>query len=355
MIMAGLLFVALLIIVPVSASSGSESQQAILEGVDRYRNKTPFEGVRVILSYRGEEYSPAYICGISGAAFRIGGPCACATGYDQAMWPTELIQLLGYECEHIWLGSEKPEERLQEILARVREDIRAGRPVLMCHVFPSYGWDVVCGFDYEKKELYGRGAGAGLEEYARAEQTHPLKSAEGIPMMGAIFIGDKTGQLDAREAELAALKEAVTHAYGATGKCGGRYDSLASGLECYDAWIAGHRFYNPPGMLEHLGVTLNSHMLAVLRSARAAASQFMLELAPKYPVASAHLEMAAEHFALESAALDSCFKLFPEQTQEELQDNDRRIRAVAYLRRARAMYALGIEGIARALSIISMR
>ena len=37
----------------------------ILEGVDRYRVMEPmFEPVRVVLSYRGEAYSPAYVQGI---------------------------------------------------------------------------------------------------------------------------------------------------------------------------------------------------------------------------------------------------------------------------------------------------
>ncbi len=353
MVVCGMVFTALLVTLPALIASQSEAQRVILEGVDRYQNETPFEGVRVILSYLGEEHSPAYICGISGAAFRIGGPCVCGPEFDQAMYPTELVSLLGYKCEQIWLGGEDPESRLQEILARAREEIRDGRPVLMFHTFTNLGWDVVCGFDDGKRELYGRGACEGLEEYARAEQTHPLKSPPGVPMMGAIFIGEKVGQLDVREAELASLKEAVAHAHSATGKCAGRYDHLASGLECYDAWIAGHRFYGPPGI--DIGINVNSYMLSTLRTARAAASLFMLELGPKYPQASTHLEMAAEHFAREAEALDSCYKLFPERTQEELDDTDRRIRAAAYLRQARAMYALAIDEIARSLAKISMR
>jgi hypothetical protein len=48
----------------------------ILQGVDRYQVVEPvFEGVRVILSYRGEPYSPAYIQGLAGTAFAVGGIC----------------------------------------------------------------------------------------------------------------------------------------------------------------------------------------------------------------------------------------------------------------------------------------
>ncbi|NLG28498.1 MAG: hypothetical protein GX557_11350 [Chloroflexi bacterium] len=48
----------------------------ILQSVDRYRVMEPmFEGIRVILNYRGEPYTAAYIQGISGAAFRVAGIC----------------------------------------------------------------------------------------------------------------------------------------------------------------------------------------------------------------------------------------------------------------------------------------
>ena len=351
MTMFGLLSAGLLVIVPVLIILQPEAQRVILDGVDHYRICDPaFEGIRVILSYRGEGYSPAYVCGISGAAFRISGPCPCGPSYGQVMWPQELIKLLGYECEHVMLQGEgaDPQERLQKVLARVREEIRAGRPVLMFQVFANYEWDVVCGFDDEKSELYGRGSYMGMEEYAQAQQTHPLQSEKGVPLMGAIFIGQKTGQLDARSAELAALKEAVAHAHFASSRCAGTYDHLAAGLECYDRWIAHYR-YILPGHEGLVAADINAWMLSILRTTRRAASQFMLELAPKYPEVSTRLEMAAEHFAREADALDSCFKLFSNRTKEEFQKPESHIRAAAYLRQARAMYALAIDEIARAL------
>jgi S-adenosylhomocysteine hydrolase len=61
--------------VPAAASA----ERVVIEGVDRYRVVEPvFEGVRVIVTKRGERYSPAYVQGISGAAFRVAGPCPCA-------------------------------------------------------------------------------------------------------------------------------------------------------------------------------------------------------------------------------------------------------------------------------------
>ena len=103
-----------------------------LEGVDRYQVVEPmFEGLRVILSYRGEPYSPAYIQGISGAAFRVGGICPCAPTCGTAMQPQDLAQRwvtrsntcpsrrsLRRMLEH--------EHELAEVLTRIKTELRAG-------------------------------------------------------------------------------------------------------------------------------------------------------------------------------------------------------------------------------------
>ncbi len=70
-------------------TAGSET--VVLEGIDRYRVVDPWcEGVRVVLTYRGEPYSAEYVQGISGVAFRIAGICPCAPTCSIAMWPHEL-------------------------------------------------------------------------------------------------------------------------------------------------------------------------------------------------------------------------------------------------------------------------
>ena len=67
------------------ANGGGEGR-VVVKGVDQYRVIEPlFEAVRVVLSHRGETYSPAYIQGISGAAFRIAGICPCAPTSSMAM------------------------------------------------------------------------------------------------------------------------------------------------------------------------------------------------------------------------------------------------------------------------------
>jgi len=52
----------------------NDGNRACVAGVDRYRVCEPlYECVRVVLAKRGEAYTPEYLQGISGAAFRIAG------------------------------------------------------------------------------------------------------------------------------------------------------------------------------------------------------------------------------------------------------------------------------------------
>ena len=318
--------------------------RVILENVDRYRVNEPlFEGVRVILSYRGETYSPSYVQGISGAAFRIGGPCPCAPTCEHAMSTDALIHLFGYEYERLGVPAEGPERetKMGEMIERVRDEIRAGRPAVVWHAFTSCENDVVCGFDEETGECYGRGSYAGLEEYARAHETRPLEGTEICGGPHAILIGEKTGSFDARGAEIAALKEAVLHAHGASGT---DMPSGPVGIECYDAWIAAYR---NKGSFMAPDLPDDSYPLSILQNTRRAASEFMAELAPRHPKARAHLEAAAGHFARESEALTACAEGLAGREKELSEDES--IRAAGHLSDARAMYALAIEEIARAL------
>ncbi len=319
-------------------------RRVILENVDRYRVNEPlFEAARVVLSYRGETYSPAYVQGISGAAFRIGGPCECAPTCEWAMSTDKLIDLFGYEHERLGVPAEGPEREVKmgEMIERVRDEIRAGRPAIVWHAFTYCENDVVCGFDEETGEFYGRASHAGLDEYARAHETRPLEGTEICGGPHAILIGEKTGSFDARAAEIAALREAVLHAHGASGT---RMPSGPVGIECYDAWIAAYRNKgsfmapNPPNA---------PYLLSILQSTRRAASDFMAELAPKYPEGRAHLEAAAGHFARESVALKACADALAGPEKERSQEQY--IRAAGHLGEARAEYVLAMKEIARAL------
>jgi hypothetical protein len=356
------IFMALIVIFSTTLAYGATPMPArvVIENVDRYRVPEPlFEGVRVILAYRGESYSPAYIQGISGAAFRIGGPCPCAPTCEYAMGTDDLIRLLGYECERAGLGGPEsdPKTQLPALLARIRDEIRAGRPALVWNAFTTAEFDVVCGFDEEKHELIGRGSYKGLDGYATAPDTRPAEN-DVAPAVGAIFIGNKVKDFDARAAEMAALREAVLHAHGASASI---FPGMPTGLACYDAWVAS---YQQRGSLiraktrdgkDDLGWVAaqagdDFYPLTIWPSARQAAADFLRELAPKYPAGVAHLEAAAGHFERESQALAACRETLGDRSKPP--SDEQCIAAAAHLRDARACYSLATAEVARALRAI---
>jgi hypothetical protein len=342
-----------------AAEEPGTGKRIVLEGVDRYQVVEPlFEGVRVILSYRGESYSPAYVQGISGAAFRIAGPCPCAPTCSSAMTPVQLVELFGYEAEHLAVGGAydadaslpgsgdaKRQARMRGALARIKDEIRANRPALLVHAFTNWEYDVVCGFDEEKGVLHGRGSYAGLDGYAEADQMRALGATAigGGPY--AVLIGEKTGEFDARAAELAALREAIAHAHRRSEK------PLHEGLECYDLWINAYRHLG--SFMGRESIPDDRYPLSILPSTRRAASQFMEELAEKYPEAKANLDMAGNHFAEEAEALTAAHYL--RRAFEDEPSEDERVQVAGFLTRARAMYALAIGEVSRALSKIEAR
>jgi hypothetical protein len=332
--------------------SETSHRSKIIAGVDRYHVAEPlFEGCRVILSYRGVTYSPAYIQGISGAAFRTAGICPCAPTCSSAMEPQDLLELLGYEAEPLAVYGEglDPDVRIHEVLARVKDDIRADRPVLFWNAFTNCEWDVVCGFDDDEKQLVGRGSYIGLDEYALADETRTL-TAGARPPIGAILVGEKRGTFDAREAEVAALKGAVRHAHSTSNEdklCGDQWVML-EGLLCYDRWVSD--FQADPPKVTNLG---DFYCLSVYRSTRQAAAGFARELVPTYPAAREPLEHAAEQFAAEAGHLHECFEVvFPGGQLTEEADPTRNASAVNLLGQARECYARGIDAIERALQQI---
>ena len=282
----------------------------IIRDVDRYRVMDPlFEGVRVVMSSRGESYSPSYIQGVSGAAFRIAGPCPCAPTCSAAMGTEDLARLLGYEIERLSLCEEgmDPAKDVDKLVTRVKSEIRAGRPAIVWHAFTTAEWDVVCGFDEPKHQFLGRGSYAGQQDYATAAETRTATCLDICPALGAILVGRKTGQLDARDAELAALEEALRHAHAPRDRfvieAGNRELPwrFRQGLACFEGWA--HNFRANPDRVPGSG---DRYCLGVYSSTHRAAAGFMRELAPKYPMATAHFERAAEHFAAEANALDIC-------------------------------------------------
>jgi hypothetical protein len=327
--------------------------RAVLDGVDRYRVVDPvFECVRIVLDYRGEAYSPAYIQGISGAAFRIGGICPCAPTVDCAMDPQNLVKMLGYEMTYLPLyrqGGDSSqtfdlERESERVIRHIKQEIRAGRPAIVWHAFTTAEWDVVAGFDDDTHMFFGRGSYSGVDAYAQADQKRLITCLDICPAIGAILVGDRVTAFDARTAEIAALQEAVRHARATRGPdqvLDGEWTML-QGLLCYQRWIDDWR--SP----EKTRASGDSYCLGVYRSTHRAAAGFMHELASKYPQVQASFERAAAAFAEEADTLDAAVPLLGWDAPEG-PDPERNARLVPLLRQARDGYARATDEIEGAL------
>jgi len=285
----------------------------VVEGVDHYRVCEPMsEAVRIVLAQRGETYSPAYIQGLSGAAFRVAGICPCAPTSGDAMDPPDLLKLLGYEFEACTLTGEgvDPERDVPKVVERVKQEVRAGRAVLVWHAFTNAEWDVVSGFDDEKGEFIGFGSyTAGKPDVWRAAQTRMAKAVDICPAYGALLVGAKTGEFDAREAELAALERAIRHCHAPRDEeldnAGGKEApwKFRRGKTCYDAWV--HNYRVNPQKVPEAG---DRYCLGVYRSTHRMAAAFLREIAPKYPEAAEHFAKAADAFGQKDDALHRCYE-----------------------------------------------
>jgi len=320
----------------------------MIPDVDAYRVSDPlYEAVRVVLTARGEPYSAAYVQGVSGGAFRTSGPCPCAPTcpeLSKGMETSELAALFGHRVAVYPLSADgiDLEAEVQRVLARVREEVRAGRPAILWHAFTTAEWDVVCGFDEAQHLLYGRGSYEEMRgpEYVSAAETRTIRCLDICPALGAIFIGEKTGSFDARAAELAALREAVRHArtpgdrpVGGTPEQQEKW-TFRNGLAVYDWWIA-----HPPMDWDYcLAVTCNRHR---------AAPAFLREIAPRYPAAREHFERAADGFQADADALDECLKT---AGAEDLEPEAKQAALAELFKRARDSYAGAIDDIEQGLA-----
>jgi hypothetical protein len=265
------------------------------------------------------------------------------------MQPQDLAQVLGYQVEYLPLQAEgiERENELAALLARVKDEVRRGRPLLLWHAFTNAEWDVVCGFDDDQQVFFGRGSYAGLEAYASAAETRTITSLDICPALGAVLIGDKTREFDAAAAEVAALREAVRHgrARRENAVAGGPWVFL-EGIQCYDRWVS--EFRDDPRRLRTAG---DSYCLNVMRSTHHAAADFLRDLAPGYPMASSQLERAAACFSAEAETLDACESLLGWSTPEG-PDPRRNAYAADLLAHACDAYATGISSIDKALKRI---
>jgi hypothetical protein len=328
------------------AEEAKPGARVMIENVDRFRVREPnFEGVRIVVDFFGEKYTPAYIQGISGAAFRIAGPCPCAPNCSTQMGTTDLLKLLGYEYIVSELegegGLEEAQGRMAALVPKIKDSIRVSRPALLWYAFADSAYEVVTGFDDGDGVFLGwhlhQGPSEGL---AKATQTHAVECLGRFPALGAIFVGKRTGTLDARAAEIAALKEAVRHAHDREVTTGPGNPG-PEGLRAYDGWV--ERFKQP----EAERGAGDSHCHSVYRTTHRAAAGFLNEIAPRYPQAAEQLRAAATEFAAEADALDQAEPLIGWSSPE--QDADRNAKLWPLLGKARDHYAAGIAQIEKAL------
>lgn len=292
------------------AAPSREGGTVVVRDIQPYQVLEPvFEGLRLVVNARGEEYSPAYIQGISGAAFAIGGICPCAPTCTTRLWCSDLARLLGYECEAIDLGHNRDEsrERLPDVAARVRQEIDMGRPVLVWHAFTNAEWDVVCGYDMDAREFLGRGLHAGLTgAYARAPEGRMAEAWDVAPALGVLIIGEKVGEFDAPVEEVASLRWAVSHARGEgeLPEASPGAWTMLEGIRCYERWADD--WASEPDRVPDLG---DSYCVGIYASTHRMAAAYLREVAPRYSGAALQLRRAAEESEQEADALDACLPL----------------------------------------------
>ena len=131
-----------------------------------------------------------------------------------------------------------------------------------------------------------------------------------------------------------------------TDKLGGDDWVFLEGFLAYERWIDD--FKNNPKKTRGSG---DAYCYGIYKSTHRAASEFLQEIAPKYPKATQHLESAAKHFAAEADGLDRGADLLWWQSPKG-PDLERNAKAAELLSKARDSYAKGIEEIEKALALL---
>lgn len=275
----------------------------ILKDVPAYKYKEPlFEGVRVIMNYFGETWSPEYIQGIAGAAFRVATGCPSRPTCCMRMWTPELVKLLGYECTEVPCFGPNGEKQTDQMIEAVKEQIDMGRPVPVWHAMTSAEWDMVCGYDEENKRFFGWGSyWLGATEYHAEPWDRAEKAVEICPAFGAVVIGEKTREFDAKTAELDALRDAVLHARTIKDKPekGGWYSY--EGVQAFQKWAEA---YGKPGKDRDLA---DAYCYDIYHSTHAAAPGFLREISGHFGAKTGEqLQKAAGYMEQEAKAFAAC-------------------------------------------------
>jgi len=313
----------------------------ILLNIDNYRFLEPlFEGARIILTYLGETYTPEYIQGISGAAFKIAGGCPSRPTCVCDMWPAELFRLMGYEATEHPCADENGKDVSDIMIEAVKREIDRGRPALVWNAFTNAEWDVVCGYDEEAKQFVGRGSYTGSEDYAR-EPWDRTKFSEIVHPFGAVLLGKKISEFDSRAAELASLQRAVAHGRKTAGKDAQFYEY--EGIQSYRKWAA--IYGSKRADRQHA----DAYCCGIYGSVRRAAVAYLRMIAGKYDDAVAgHLREAASCFEHEAGFLSDAWPYLSWDSPWGV-DEKRSKKVAPILAEAARWYEKGIVSLEKAL------
>ena len=304
--------------------------------VDAYRYNEPlFEGARVVLNAMGEKFTPEYIQGVSGAAFKIASGCPSRPTCVCDAWTSDFIKSLGYEVGEYPCFDKDGNDITDKMVEAVKRHIDSGKPALVWHAFTMAEWDVVCGYDNELKQFVGRGTHKGAGELAREPWDRAKTVRDICPAFGAILIGAKTAAFDERAAEKKSIENAVRHARKIRAE--NEPEWALEGIESYKRLAAR---YAASGAYRDIA---DGYCFDVYASVRGGAVGFLRQIAPKYddPTA-AHLLKAAEHFEREQALMKSAQPLLGWNSPAGI-DEERSAKLAPILAQAADAYEKAIE------------
>jgi len=307
----------------------------ILLNIDEYKYYDPlFEGARIVLNYIGEKYTPEYILGISGSAFKIAGGCPSRPTCVYDFWPADFFKYLGYEVKEYPCFDQKENDISDKMIEAVKQQIDSGKPALIFSAFSLSEWDVVCGYDEEAKQFVGRRVNSHANDYAR-ESWDKAKQDENFPA-GAVLIGDKISELNNREAEINSLKNAVNHA---------RQETDNVGIKFYYEWAEE---YSKEGKDRGLA---DVYCYAVYSSVRRACGLYLREIAPNYD--SENFLKAADCFERETELLASAWHYLGWDSPWGI-DEERSKNVAPILKAAAENYEKGIEYLEKILKLLEV-
>lgn len=316
----------------------------ILLNIDRYRYYGPlFEGVRIILSSMGEKYTPEYIQGISGAAFKIAGGCPSRPTCICDMWTSDFIRYLGYEVTEYPCYNKDGGDISDKMIEAVKRHIDSGKPALVWNAFTNAEWDVVCGYDEEAKQFIGRGTYKGNEDYCR-ESWDRAKTCDVAPTFGALLIGTRKTEFNERDAEINSLVNAVKHA-----RKREENSSPSEGIEFYKNWVSE---YSAEG--KERGVA-DAYCYDVYSSVRKAAIVYLRTISYKYGGGILeNMQMAATCFEKEANKLEEARPYLSWSSPWGI-DEERSKNLAPILKEASVQYEKGVVYLEKALSCFNAR